>query len=239
MTDSHIHIGQFYEKYYKPLEIMKIIRNAGVSDIVYSSTTSGKGNVKYSEVEKEIELVAARYSPERFQPYLWYVPEYENQGVTVAKALNSFPYKGIKIHPRANDWDMTVPYIIGVLLDIFELANDFKLPILIHTGVDLIDEANKFKPFFDKYHNAKITLAHCRPLEQTLGLLEKYPNVYCDTAFVPQETLQNIVAQGFANKVLLGSDFPITQYYNQDVTLEAQYASDIKVLERYAELLNR
>jgi predicted TIM-barrel fold metal-dependent hydrolase len=245
MTDSHIHIGQFYEVYYKPLEIIEIITDAGVDNAVYTSSTSCKENVQYSEVEKEIALVTAQYPADKIQPFLWYVPEYAMQGISVEKAMDSSPYKGLKIHPRANTWNLEDRKTLSIACELFDYADKHKLPIIIHTGYDPLDEANKFSRFFGEYKNTKIILAHCRPIDQTLALLRKYNNVYCDTAFVEESTVQNIIKAGFAERIHTGSDFPVTHYYkttylrngeNPNITLREKYTEDSTLLKHYSDL---
>jgi predicted TIM-barrel fold metal-dependent hydrolase len=244
MTDNHIHFGQFYETYYEPLEIMNVIENAGIDSCWYSSTTSCKENIRYGEVEKEIELVTARFSTENFKPFLWYVPEYRKQGVAVENAMLNIHYAGIKLHPRSNSWDIDNFEIIDLLHSIFNYANANDLPVLIHTGYDKLDEANKFSEFFGKYPRTKIILAHCRPIEQTLELLQNYNNIFCDTAFVPEKDLQKIIANGFCKKIYLGSDFPITHYFEQNKTkmeikLVEQYKKDIIILKKYKAFIEK
>jgi predicted TIM-barrel fold metal-dependent hydrolase len=114
-----------------------------------------------------------------------------------------------------------------------------ELSVLIHTGEDPLDEANKFSFLFSEYPGAKCILAHGRPLEQTVSLLRCFPNVYCDTAFMPEASLLCIVAEGFAGKILPGSDFPITHYFkwkygdmrHPPAAWRRQYAEDAKALK--------
>ena len=101
MTDGHIHIGQYREIYYDPLEIIDIVMSSGITGVAFSSTSSCINNIKYSEVEKEIQQLLSQtsYSSDTIKPYLWYVPDYIHQDVTLESAFSDVPYKGIKIHP--------------------------------------------------------------------------------------------------------------------------------------------
>jgi hypothetical protein len=47
--DKHLHIGQFYEAYYEPLEVLRIVTEAGITDTVYSSATIAKADLRYRE----------------------------------------------------------------------------------------------------------------------------------------------------------------------------------------------
>jgi predicted TIM-barrel fold metal-dependent hydrolase len=249
MIDSHVHIGQFYETWYDPSLVVKTVLEAGVEKVAISSTTSCAEEVKYAEIEKEIAGLFEKenYSPEKVTPFLWYVPEYANQGLTVEKAMQTLPYKGIKIHPRANNWDMENPKPAALLEELFGYANQHELPVIIHTGPDKVDEANKFSKYFPLYPKAKFILAHCRPPDQTLQLLLQNPNVYCDTAFVEKDLVNFFFLRGLRHKVVLGSDFPITHYYNKNNTssdrsfvtaLKDQYACDFERLYLYGEIIH-
>jgi hypothetical protein len=69
----------------------------------------------------------------------------------------------------------------------------------------------------------------------------------CDTAFVGEADLRFIVGAGFASRILLGSDFPITHYFrnnyppegsgNDPVSLQARYREDVKQLLLYNQII--
>jgi hypothetical protein len=107
MIDTHIHIGQFEEVYYKPLEILQIVADSGITEAVYSSTTSGKEGVKYKEIRTEIEKALSGFPCDTYKPYLWYIPPYIDEELHIEKIMSDLPYKGIKIHPLANNWDFS------------------------------------------------------------------------------------------------------------------------------------
>jgi hypothetical protein len=240
MIDAHIHIGQFYEIWYDPEEVIQTVLGSGVEKLVFSSTSSCKENVQYSEIEKEITPLLGKfgYGSRTIVPLLWYLPEYYNTGLTIEKAMQTLPYGGIKIHPRAQNWDMSDKKILSIADELFDYANRYKLPVLIHTGYDKIDEAENFSRYFSKYPDVKFVLAHCRPPDQVLRLLlhnRHNRNVFFDTAFVPEKDVQIFLLRGLGDQIILGSDFPITHYFNKKQTgiidtIEEQYKKDIQVI---------
>ena len=246
MTDNHIHIGQYEEIYYEPLEILTIVQNKGITEIVYSSTTSGKDGVKYNEVYSEIASVVSVFPHESYKPYLWFVPSYIDEGLTLEKAFSDLPYKGIKLHTFLNNWDFTEKKQERCLHEMFAFAQDKNIPVLIHTGPNGVDAPDRFEMFFAKYPKTKIILAHCRPIEEAVIMLKKYPNVYGDTAFVPEEWIRLLIMNNTENKIVTGSDFPITHYskthfFNdngENITLEEQYQTDIDTMKMYETLLH-
>jgi predicted TIM-barrel fold metal-dependent hydrolase len=247
MTDHHIHIGQFEERYYPAGEVFEAVFATDLVDrLVFSSTTSCVENVRYRDVAAEIEAALKLYSPEKTIPLLWYIPDYIRQGLTAERAFSGLPFGGIKLHPYAQRWDFSDPRHSRTLHGLFDYAAQHELPVLIHTGHSGIDSADRFEPFFARYPAVRCTLAHCRPLDTTLAMLGAYQNVYCDTAFVPEEDVRTITANGFAPRILSGSDFPITHYFKNNyppegnaglVSLAEQYACDTEQLRLYNAIL--
>ena len=238
MTDNHIHIGQFQDVYYDPFEITDVVMSAGMEGMSFSSICSCEDNILYSKIEKEIIsfLSLIPYSDEIIRPYFWYIPDYINQNITTENAFAGIPYKGIKIHPFAQNWDFNNTQHMEVLHSLFDYAARNNLPVLIHTGHSGVDAANRFERFMDEYRNTKCILAHCRPLDVTIEMLQKYNNVYCDTAFTPKTDVWQIVSLGLKDKIIFGSDFPITHFFrtkypnpgdNSYISLKEKYAEDI------------
>jgi predicted TIM-barrel fold metal-dependent hydrolase len=214
----------------------------------FSSTTSCKTGVRYTEVEKEILVFLSRtvYAP-HIQPFLWDIPDYIGQDIRIEKYFETVPYKGIKIHPFAHSWDFTNTSHLETLHSLFDYAARGGLPVLIHTGYSGVDDAGRFERFFCEYPRAKCILAHCRPLEATLEMLEKHKNVYCDTAFVPEDAVREIVSRGFGERILCGSDFPITHYFrtkyqkpeeNPPLSLREHYAEDAARMREYRKIID-
>jgi len=214
MTDHHIHIGQFEELYYPAGEVFEAVFSTDLVDrLVFSSTTSCVDNVRYSDVAAEIEAALKLYTPEKTIPLLWYIPDY-TAGHYGGTRLFGTSVRGNKAAPLRPAVGFFRPSAIaGTLHGLFDYAARHELPVLIHTGHSGIDSADRFEPFFAGYPAVRCTLAHCRPLDTTLAMLGAYQNVYCDTAFVPEEDVRSITAHGFAPRILSGSDFPVTHYF--------------------------
>jgi uncharacterized protein len=239
ISDSHLHIGQFYEIYYEPLEILQVVAEQGVKSCVYSSTTMSG----YSKIEKEISATTKTFSPLKFKPYFRFVPSYIEKGINAKNAFENLPYKGIKIHPKLEKWDFGDKKQSKALHSLFGYACENKIPVLIHTGPDSFEKPELFEPFFIEYPSVKFTIAHCRPVYESIAMFALYKNVYGDTAFLPKEDLQKIVKANFGKRIVLGSDFPITHYFvvknGSRRTLQKQYAMDAEKLEFYRSIIAR
>ena len=238
MTDWHVHIGQWHEVYYDPVAVVRALKAAGTEQFWFSSTSSCRycrespavrGNPAlmeslptarelYGFVKSEMNsaLSAAKDCGARARPLYWVIPEVHfssEAGVTVRRAMEELPYEGFKLHPRGNVWNLGDPWTLDLAHEVFSFAEKRGLHILIHTGEDAFERPSLFEPLIKAYPRVTVQLAHCRPLEETLAMLKKYPNVICDTAFVDMETQDKVRAAGFGERIRFGSDFPITHYF--------------------------
>ncbi len=238
-SDIHVHIGQFNEVYYDALEVFNAIestfKKTGVSEIYFSSTSSCRDDVELSKIEEETAYTLQFKSDVlTVHPYLWFVPKYAEQKINVKSAMKSFDYVGFKLHPFAQKWNLENPVHKKCLEDIFEYATEYKKSILIHSG---INESNplRFEQFFKNFPNAKVILAHSNPPETVATLVNKYKNVFCDTAYAEKKNLK-IVFQKIKDKskILFGTDFPVTNYFDtrlfgNKMPLQQQYEKDFKL----------
>jgi radical SAM protein with 4Fe4S-binding SPASM domain len=179
----------------------------------------------------------------------WCVLAYTEQGLTVEAAMRNLPYRGFKIHPRSHAWDLSNTKTLNLAHAIFDYANLHELPVLIHTGVDSLDDPGKFSGYFGSYPKTRFILAHGRALAKTSEILKHFPNVYTDTAFMPEENLLSLSNSGFGKRILPGSDFPITHYFNHSKSniqntavylsgLKKQYKSDLSRMVDYGKIID-
>lgn len=219
--DHHTHIGQFNEIYYDPLEVFNAIEVVSklttITEIHYSSTSSCRDDVELSKIEEETAY-AQQFNSDtlKVKPYLWYVPKYVEENISVKSALDSFDYCGIKLHPYAQKWDFENPKHRKCLEKIFEAASEKekrKFHILIHCGLDTECKPRRFEYFFKEYPDANVILAHSNPVNETIEMLKKYKNVKCDIAYSTSENINKLMKSDVKNKVLFGTDFPVTHYF--------------------------
>ena len=208
------------------------MKERGVDEIYFSSTTSCRYCKESFAVQNDKnlqkDLISARelYELVRFEiqesfidakklnlvanALYWVVPEIHlSNATTVENAMNELCYKGFKMHPRANCWDLNNEKIAELTEEVFAYADKHKMLILIHCGEDDFELPTKFEKFIAKYKDCTVQLAHCRPLEQTLYMLKNFLNTVCDTAFANDNMIEEIKQAGFENRIRYGSDFPI------------------------------
>lgn len=239
MTDHHVHIGQFNKVYYDSHQVFDAIMHSGtgVNHVLYSSTSSCRYDVELLKVEEEIAYAQSfECSRLKLNPYLWFVPSYAQKGISVNSAMQSFDYAGIKLHPYAQKWDMQNPVHKNCMEQIFSYSSEYSKYILIHCGIEECVLPSRFEIFFKEFPDSKVILAHSNPAKDVLQLIEKYPNICCDTAYI-YHTNYNFIKNALQNnpmlkdRILFGTDFPVTHYFFEQVTgnsvlLAEQYRKD-------------
>ncbi|MBO4386938.1 MAG: amidohydrolase family protein [Treponema sp.] len=246
MTDHHIHIGQFNEIYYDALELFELIESTqektGVTQIRYSSTSSCRDDAELRLVEEEIAY-AQSYESEKLiaKPYLWFIPRYAEQGISVKNATSAFDYCGIKLHPAGQKWDEENEVHVKSLHQIFAWADDNAKSILIHCGSQKCDLPARFEKFFAEYTNARVVLAHSNPVMETALMVNRYKNVFCDTACIERKDLKKLLTLINDNsKILFGSDFPVTHYFSTHLfrkkySMEEEYVKDCGMFKEFVD----
>jgi len=130
--------------------------------------------------------------------------------------------RGIKLHPPHQVFELTDYREKGLksLETIFSVAQERKVPVMIHTGTSIFPGARSrlgdpmgVDDVAIDFPELKIILAHGgRPLwgETAIFLLRRFPNVHMDISGIPPRRLLHYFPRlaDFADKVLYGSDWP-------------------------------
>ena len=226
LIDAHIHVGQFRELYESPKELVEYLSSVGVSRFAVSSTTTCEEN--YTIVIKEFQELKT-IAADNCIPVLWLtIQSLYNGGADIL--LNSdINWECIKIHPALSphEWSKNTENI-GIAIAI---AKDLRVPILIHTGETEGCHPSCFENSIKKHPEVTFILAHGRPIGETLELMKKYSNVWADTAFMPIENIVKLCEEKLSERVLWGSDYPITKYYYPQADMKTYYIELIRQLK--------
>ena len=240
MIDHHVHIGQYFETYHQAEDVFTALKAVGFSEAWFSSTSSsiycknspdvlcGKCSIPQENLpsakdlydflhdEMKCALQTATEVGIKAHALCWIVPElyWENPDFYIEDAFSKVNYEGFKIHPRAQNWNLSDKKIYNLADRVFSYAEKCGLKILIHTGLSENDKPNLFEDFFARYPKAKVQLAHAKHLKLTMEMLKKYPAIICDSAFAPKENLEKIRQAGFADRIVFGSDYPMNKELN-------------------------
>lgn len=216
IIDTHIHVGHFFDKYYSPSHISHLMADVGVDYYAVSSTTMCEENYErvLNELNRLIEL-----DGEKVLPVMWISPD--GLKGNIAWFLESeIQWRMIKIHPELHpeEWHPN-----GSLFnEVIDIVREMNLPLLIHTGEKECCHAKNYERLIGRNDDVTFVLAHGRPLSQTLELLT-FDNVFVDSAFMPIDYMKTILENGFAHKLLWGTDMCIPQYYFPEISMTEYY----------------
>lgn len=221
MIDSHVHIGWFVDRYHSPDDVTAMLRTVGVDGIVVSSTSTCAE--EYDTVLHEMEWLQEEWE-DRIYPLLWITPKMIKTGALGKMIASSIKWGGIKMHWHAH------PEFFEDLSILDEFLNDkrfAKMPVLTHTGEFPECHASVFETIISKHPERNFILAHGRPIKETTNLLKHFNNVYVDTAFMPMEHIEQLINQNLVERILWGSDCPISEHYYEDVPASSYLSNRI------------
>lgn len=218
--DYHTHIGQYWNAYYDYHDVFRCLKSNGMSGTTCAYLTPKFDDMKtavefhHAVVEEWREALKFAASIELgVMPLWWADPIVLRAGLSVQDAFFELPFSGIAFHPRLHDWTKENAHFTD---DIFSFAKEQRSSIFIHTGLSEDDSPYLFEPWFKKFPEVEVHLAHCRDSDAIIDLFSKYPKLHGDTAFCPSESYEAICMSGFSERMLFGTDFPITHYVELD-----------------------
>lgn len=224
MVDSHIHVGQFNNLYFEPVEIHNLMTSLKVDYYAVSSTTICEEN--YPKVIDELQELI-RLDKDKVLPVMWITPDGLN-GNIAWYLETSIKWKSIKIHPflHPGEWTNNADKISEVI----DIARELNAPILIHTGNEECCQANLFEEIIANNPDIVFILAHGRPINQAIRIMQRYKNAFVDTAFMPITHIESIVSYGLSHKLLWGTDMCIPKHFYPSLDMTKYYNDRLKEL---------
>lgn len=218
IIDNHAHVGWFRDGYHHPAGIWNDEREAGVDEICVSSTSTC-AELYELVIDEMLELKSL--ACDKVHPILWLTPKMLTGNHLTQMLSASFLWDGVKIHPRAHpEWADEKALTAKAV----ELAASLGVPMLIHTDEDRSANAETFEFLYKAYPSQLFILAHGKPIEQILRLLPKYKNIVVDTAFMDIKQIQRIANNGYADRLIFGTDAPINRLFINKTT--SKYIKD-------------
>ena len=114
--------------------------------------------------------------------------------------------RGIKLHPRAEQFGLDVPAV----RELVALANERRLPVLIHAGRGIPALGQHTVALSGEFPDAKLILAHgaISDLAWLWKVMPEHPNLFIDTAWWNPADLMALFCLAPPAQVLWASDSP-------------------------------
>lgn len=225
LHDAHVHIGQFRDLYSSPEEVFAFLNAFGVSRMAVSSigTCAGDPEIPIREVGRIVEL-----GKERITPVLWINPEWVESDALTCLLNCGIAWKCIKVHGYFSRWE-DCPELLQSVVD---LARKMNVPFLFHTGGRPESDAGSYLPIVKKNPGVTFILAHGRPVDQAIQVMEDCPNVMADTAFTPEEDVAKMIHRGFADRILWGTDYPLQNVFYEGEDIVTHFNARVEAFRR-------
>jgi hypothetical protein len=169
-------------------------------------------------------LAAAEASGGRLVPFCRVDPR--RDAVKEAERCLAAGARGIKLHPRAEDFTLDIPPV----RDLFELADERTLPIMCHAGRGIPALGHDALELCGTYPRARLILAHAgiSDLGWIWRRIPDHPNLFFDTSWWMAADLLALFSLVPPGQILFGSDAPYgTPTFAATTTLRYALQADL------------
>jgi uncharacterized protein len=114
--------------------------------------------------------------------------------------------RGVKLHLSSDDFRLDDPRLEGVL----EIADDRRLPVMVHAGPELETIGRTVLDLGDRYPQARLILAHCALVDLAWLWREvpSTPHLFLDTSWWSPAHVMSLMARVPPGRILAASDLP-------------------------------
>jgi predicted TIM-barrel fold metal-dependent hydrolase len=203
LFDAHTHLGQNDPDGMKqtPQELLALLETAGARGAFVFPMHELDGYPPANDMV----LAAATSSAGVLTPFCRVSP---NNGDAVAEAQRALDagHRGIKLHPRAEQFTLDHPAV----RDLAAIADERSLPILIHAGRGIPALGAHVVQLAGEFPDARFILAHAgvSDLAWIWRVAPDHPNLLFDTAWWMPADLQALFALVPPGQILFASDAP-------------------------------
>jgi predicted TIM-barrel fold metal-dependent hydrolase len=202
LFDAHTHTGSNDPDGMRqsPQELLDALERANAAGAVVFTMHEPDG---YRRANDRI-LAEAEASGGRLVPYCRLDPRQDP--VREAERCLDAGARGIKLHPRAEQFRLADPQAEGI----FALAHERRLPVIVHAGRGIPALGQDALDLSARYPDARIILAHAGvcDLAWIWRRLDDHPNVFFDTAWWSPTDLLTLFSHVPPSQIVWGSDCP-------------------------------
>src|SRR5436190_3247967 len=202
IVDAHMHVGENDPDGFKATapQILHALELAGARGVVFPFQEPDG----YREANDRV-IADAAASEGRLVAFCRLDP---NTGDAVAEAERALDAgaRGIKLHPRAEDFSLDEPEVKRV----FGVAHERRVPVLIHAGRGIPALGRHAAELAEQLPGAQVILAHCgiSDLSWIWRVAQRLPNLYFDTSWWSPADVLAVCGLVPPGQILFASDCP-------------------------------
>jgi predicted TIM-barrel fold metal-dependent hydrolase len=205
LFDAHTHIGRNDPDGFKqtPEQLLEHLAACDARGIVFPMHEPGG----YRDgVANDEAIAAAAQSDGRLIAFCRVDPNEGDAAVAEAHRALDAGARGIKLHPRAEQFTLSTPAVEALVA----IAHERELPVLIHAGRGIPALGADTVRLSGAFGDAKLILAHCAisDLAWIWRELPEHPNLYIDTSWWSPSDVIALFTYAPPGQVLWASDSP-------------------------------
>jgi predicted TIM-barrel fold metal-dependent hydrolase len=210
VVDAHAHLGYDYvfEHDFNLQNLLEGIERNNIDvSIVQPGTTFDlktilKQHNNIAKLSKKMQCrIFGMANPNPHLPRSKYYKELE-------RCVKDLGFVGVKLHPLAH----AVNPNSSTGRNVFEIASDLKIPIMVHTGSGIPwSLPSILTPMARDFSNLRIILAHSGGnlfSEEALLVAKNHPNIYLETSWTASSAIYRFCKVLGPDRIMFGSDHP-------------------------------
>ncbi len=226
IIDSHLHFGTIANFDMPETMLINTMTNYKIKfgvvsniELIEFESDGTKATNSLGQIEgnqKTIDLI--KKYPDKLKGLFWIKPNSEGLTDNVKKFIidNKNYFVGLKIHPFHSNLAVTddkyKPY--------FDFAKERGLIVAVHTATDVYSKSDFVYEVAKIYSDVNFILVHMDMAsyhEKAIQYVKEAPNLYGDTTwFTQSDILLEAIKTCGSNKILFGSDNPVSGEKNYD-----------------------
>ncbi|MEW6275185.1 MAG: amidohydrolase family protein [Bacillota bacterium] len=208
IIDSHEHLGDC-RVFDHVIEEEELIGALDANKVDAALVLPFPGAANEPTVHDAIAALAKKY-PRRIYGVVSLNPHIDEESYfrEVERCVKKLKFVGLKLHPYGH----ACPPGAKDADKVFQVAQDFDLPLIIHTGLGVpYALPSLIIPRAKQFPRMKIVMAHSGAYIYTVEafiVAAECPNVYFETSWCAAHRIKALVEQFGAHRVMFGSDIP-------------------------------
>jgi len=204
LFDAHTHLGDDIDGMRgRPDEMMAMFDSVGISG-AFTFCLDEPDRAPAFSAANDRTLAYAQEHPERIVPFVRL--DLDERPIDEATRCLDLGARGIKLHPRAQGFSLGDDR----LDDVFAVAVERDVPILIHGGRGLPPIGDHLAALVDRFSDVRLIIAHAGIAD--LGGLARHfahvPGVFFDTSVWGVIDLVDLMRQVAPQQLLFATDYP-------------------------------
>ena len=211
LFDAHTHLGNDIDGMWgRPDEMLGMFDQLGITGS-FAFCLDEPDRVPAFTAANDRTLAYAAANPDRIVPFVRL--DLEERPIEEAIRCLDLGARGIKLHPRAQKFSVGDKR----LDDVFALAVERDIPILIHGGRGLPPIGDHLAALVDRYADVRLIIAHAgiADLGGLAGHFAHVPGVFFDTSLWGVIDLLDLMRQVAPQQILFATDYPYGRGPNQ------------------------